>query len=106
MPSDKRDQRLQEIIEFATTDAYTPYEQMGGWAIALNEARRPPFPAEALGIPVTVLEMEADEDRGLKCLIRGDRFGERWVDIHTLDFASLPEEPGSLGSLRGLVKLG
>ena len=83
-------ERHQEIIEFATTDAYTPYEQMGGWAVALNDALHPPFPAKALGSSVTVLEMEANEDRGLRCLIRGKRAGERWVDINTLDTDSLP----------------
>jgi hypothetical protein len=39
-----------------------------------------------------VLEMEEDEDHGLKCLIRGKPFGERWVDINAMDLASLPEE--------------
>jgi hypothetical protein len=84
-------ERIHEIIEFATTDAYNEDEQMGGWGVALDEVARFPFAAAALGKSVRVLAFDAVAGKGIRCEIEGAGIGRRWVGIDTLDAASLPE---------------
>jgi hypothetical protein len=84
-------ERIREIIEFVTTDAYSDDEVMAGWGVALEDAAALPFQATALGRPVTVLEFESDPRHGIRCEIQGEGIGRRWVGVDTLDVASLPE---------------
>jgi hypothetical protein len=84
-------ERIREIIDFATTDAYSDDEVMTGWGVAFDDAASLPFQATALGRPVTVLEFEADSRHGIRCEIQGEGIGRRWVGVDTLDEESLPE---------------
>jgi len=84
-------ERICEIIEFVTVDAYTDEEMMVGWGVALADAAALPFQATALGKPVTVLEFESDARHGIRCEIQGEGIGRRWIGIDTLDVESLPE---------------
>lgn len=73
------EERIREIIEFATTDAYGEYEPMSGWAVVLEDAVALPFQSTALGRPITVLEFDSDPQRGIRCAIQGEGIGRRWV---------------------------
>jgi hypothetical protein len=84
-------ERIREIVEFATTDAYDDDEVMAGWGVALADAAALPFPATALGRPVTVLGFDADPHRSLRCEIEGEGIAARWVGVDALDPESLPE---------------
>jgi hypothetical protein len=84
-------ERIREIIDFATTDAYTDDEVMTGWGVAFEDAAALPFQATALGKLVTVLEFESDPRHGIRCAIQGEGIGRRWVGMDTLDVESLPE---------------
>lgn len=85
-------ERIREIIDFVTTDAYGEEEEMAGWGVALDDAATLPFPATALGKPVTVLRFDSDPHHGLRCEIQVEGIGRRWVGVETLDESSLPEE--------------
>ena len=84
-------ERISEIIEFVSTDAYTDDEVMTGWGVALDDAVSLPIQASALGKPVTVLGFDADPNRGIRCEIQGEGLGRRWVGVDALDPESLPE---------------
>lgn len=84
-------ERIREIIEFATTDAYDEYEQMAGWGVALDDAVARPFQATALDQKVIVLAFDADPQHGLRCEIQREGKGKRWVGVEALDLESLPE---------------
>jgi len=84
-------ERIREIIEFVTTDAYTDDEVMSGWGVAFDDATDLPFQAAALGSAVTVLGFESDTQRGVRCEIQVGGAGTRWVGIDALDLDSLPE---------------
>jgi len=84
-------ERIREIIDFASTDAYTDDEVMAGWGVALEDAATLPFHAKALGKPVTVLAFDSDTRHGIRCEIQGEGIGRRWVGVDTLDVESLPE---------------
>lgn len=84
-------ERVREIIEFVTTDAYTDDEVMTGWGVALDDAAALPLQATALGKPVTVLAFDSDAHHGLRCQIQGEGVHSRWVGVDTLDVVSLPE---------------
>lgn len=85
-------ERIREIIDFVTTDAYTDDEVMSGWGIALEDAVTPPIQAMALGQPVTVLAFDSDTHHGLRCEIQGEGVRRRWVGVDALDVESLPQE--------------
>jgi hypothetical protein len=85
-------ERIREIIEFVTTDAYGDDEVMAGWGVALDDAATLPLQAKALEKPVTVLAFESDARHGIRCEIQGKGVGRRWVGVDTLDVESLPEE--------------
>ena len=85
-------ERIREIIEFVSTDAYTDDEVMTGWGVALEDAATLPFPGNALGKPVTVLAFDSDEQHGIGCQIQGEGIKRRWVGVDTLDLESLPGE--------------
>jgi hypothetical protein len=85
-------ERIREIIEFVTTDAYNDHEVMAGWGVALDDAATLPIQATALGKPVTVLAFDSAPERGLRCEIQGEGMGRRWVGVDTLDLESLPAE--------------
>jgi hypothetical protein len=85
-------ERIREIIEFVSMDAYTDDEVMAGWGVALDDAATLPIQATALGKPVTVLRFEADSRHGIRCEIQGEGIGRRWVGVDTLDLESLPQE--------------
>ena len=84
-------ERIREIIEFATTDAYGDDEVMAGWGVAFDDAVTLPLQARALGKPVTVLAFDSDARHGIRCEIQGEGIGKRWVGVDTLDVESLPE---------------
>ena len=84
-------ERIREIIEFVTTDAYTDEEVMSGWEVALTDAARLPFQATALGRPVSVLGFESDSRHGIRCTIEGEDQKTRTVGVDALDEESLPE---------------
>jgi hypothetical protein len=84
-------ERIREIIEFVTMDAYTDDEVMTGWGVALDDAATLPIQATALGKPVTVLAFDSDARHGIRCEIQGEGIGRRWVGVDTLDLESLPE---------------
>jgi hypothetical protein len=85
-------ERIREIIEFVSVDAYSDDEVMAGWGVALADAVELPFQSTALGRPVTVLEFDADSRHGLRCAIQGEGLARRWVGVDALDEATLPEE--------------
>src|SRR5207248_2753311 len=85
-------ERIREIIEFVSVDAYTDDEVMAGWGVALDDTGAVPFQATALGKPVTVLAFDSDSGSGLRCQIQGEGTARRWVGIDALDPDSLPEE--------------
>jgi hypothetical protein len=85
-------ERIREIIEFVSTDAYTDDEVMEGWGVALDDAATLPFQGTALGKPVTLLAFDSDGQHGIRCQIQAKGIGKRWVGVGTLDLASLPEE--------------
>jgi hypothetical protein len=85
-------ERIREIIEFATTDAYTDDEVMAGWGVVLEDAAQLPLQATALGKPVTVLAFDSDARHGIRCEIQGEGIGRRWVGVDTLDVESLSGE--------------
>src|SRR6266536_6022923 len=82
-------ERIREIIDFASTDAYTDDEVMAGWGVALEDAATLPFHAKALGKSVTVLAFDSDTRHGIRCEIQGEGIGSRWVGVDTLDVESL-----------------
>jgi hypothetical protein len=84
-------ERIREIIDFVSTDAYTDDEVMAGWGVALDGAVTLPLHATALGKPVTVLAFDSDTRHGIRCEIQGEGVGRRWVGADTLDEVSLPE---------------
>jgi hypothetical protein len=84
-------ERIREIIEFVTVDAYSDDEVMAGWGVALEDAADLPFEATALGKPVTVLAFESDDHHGIRCEIQGEGIKKRWVGVDSLDVGSLPE---------------
>jgi hypothetical protein len=85
-------ERIREIIEFVSVDAYSDDEVMTGWGVALADAAALPFQARALGKPVTVLEFDCDARHGIRCEIQGEGIGRRWIGVDTLDLESLPGE--------------
>ena len=84
-------ERIREIIDFISTDAYTDDEVMAGWGVVLGDAAALPLHATALGKPVTVLAFDSDTRHGVRCEIQGEGIGRRWVGVDTLDEESLPE---------------
>jgi hypothetical protein len=84
-------ERIHEIIDFVTTDAYNDDEVMSGWDVALSDAAALPFPARALGKPVSVLSFDADPRHGLRCEVQGEGVGRRLIGVDALDFEALPE---------------
>jgi hypothetical protein len=84
-------ERIREIVEFVSVDAYTEDEVMAGWSVALADAAALPFQATALGTSVTVVEFDSDARHGIRCEIQGEGIARRWVGIDTLDVESLPE---------------
>jgi hypothetical protein len=82
-------ERIREIIEFVSVDAYTEDEVMAGWSVALADAAALPFQATALGTPVTVVEFDSDARHGIRCEIQGEGIGRRCVGIDTLTGSSL-----------------
>ena len=84
-------ERIREIIEFVSVDAYTDDEVAMGWSVALDDAATLPFQATALGKPVTVLEFDSDARRGVPCEIQGQGGAKRWIGTDALDEESLPE---------------
>jgi Calcium binding len=84
-------ERIREIIEFVSVDAYTDDEVAGGWGVALDDAATLPFQATALGKPVTILAFDSDLHRGIRCEIQGEGTGRRLIGVDALDEESLPE---------------
>jgi hypothetical protein len=84
-------ERIQDIIDFVSTDAYDEEEVMAGWGVALDSAATRPFPATALGQEVTVLAFESDTRHGLRCEVERETGSPKWIGVDVLDFDSLPE---------------
>jgi hypothetical protein len=84
-------ERIREIVESATVDAYGEDEQAMGWEVTFQDAVRFPFKANALGKPVQVVGLEVDPHRGVRCEIEGSGIARRQVSLDTLDKGTLPE---------------
>ena len=65
-------ERIREIIDFVSTDAYSDDEVMAGWAVAMDGAVTLPLHARALGQPVSVLAFDSDSRHGIRCEIQGE----------------------------------
>jgi hypothetical protein len=67
-------QRLEELVEEATTDAYGEAEQTTGFYTMMENDLRLPFTTEVLGVPVTVESIDfAGDDQLVAVCLKGDR---------------------------------
>jgi hypothetical protein len=60
--------QLDKLIEEATVDCYNDEEQVSGFFTMIDENLALPFRAEILGIEVSVIAIEIDNDGGLKAV--------------------------------------
>lgn len=78
-----REEKLDELIEEATVDAYDEYEQRVGFLTMIQDNVSMPFPAMIYGDPVTIVAIDGD-DRVIKATIKKN--GKRYpVDILDLE---------------------
>lgn len=75
--------RLAEMIEEATVDAYGDAELATGWHAAIEDHLELPFDTEVLGVPVKVTELDVVGSRVIAVCTRGK-------DRQRIDLAELP----------------
>ena len=82
---DLSDDELDALVEEATVDAYGDDEQLGGFAVMIEDNLEVPFETTILGVTVTVQKVTQTES-GIVGLCAGNqhhdpgRFGSRPVD--------------------------
>jgi hypothetical protein len=65
--------RLDELVEGATVDCYNEEEQASGFFTMIEENLALPFATRVLGVEVSVVAVEMDDDGSLKAVCeRGD----------------------------------
>ena len=84
-------ERLEELIEEATVDAYGESEQTGGFYTMMDDNLRLPFTTQILGVEVTVesIDMTDDDDIVAVCTRSGKR---QKISIIELPLPSPPPE--------------
>src|SRR5262249_34250585 len=65
------DRQLDELIAEATVDAHDEDEQASGFFNMIDEYLAVPFQTRILGIDVSVVAVEMDDDGGLKAVCEG-----------------------------------
>jgi hypothetical protein len=67
--------QLDKLIEEATVDCYNDEEQLSGFFSMIEENLTVPFATRVLGVEVSVVAIEMDDDGGLKaaCVRSGER---------------------------------
>jgi Calcium binding len=83
--------QLDKLIEEATVDCYNEEEQASGFFTMIEEHLVLPFATRVLGIEVSVIAIEMDDDGGLEvvCEHAGERQSIRLTDL------PLPSPPPS-----------
>jgi hypothetical protein len=82
------DHELDALVEEATVDAYGDDEQLGGFAVMIEDNLEVPFKATVLGVTVTVQKVTQTESGIVAVCVREGRHQE----ISVLDLP-LPEPP-------------
>ena len=66
------EERLEELVEEATVDAYDEYEQRSGFSCAIGDNLVLPFETEVLGVKVAVVAIDMARDNQIVAVcVRG-----------------------------------
>jgi hypothetical protein len=66
-------ERLAEMIEEATVDAYNESEQITGWFTMIEQSLAMPFETVVLGVPVVVKRVDLTPSEQIVAVCTGDR---------------------------------
>ncbi len=89
--------QLNKLIEEATVDCYSREEQVSGFFTMIEQNLAVPFATRVLGVEVSVVGVEIDDDSGLKVVCKHGSERQR-IGLTDLPLPSPPPRPAPNGS--------